>query len=591
MTKIEKTEKNEKPGNDGQPGNPGDPSPVDPATLTGRMLQQNKSFLRQRFPSILSKIQDAAISSGIPGSPETLELESAKNGLPTCRYRGRYCHSPRDPLKEAKSTLSSLRYAGQSSVILLSAGLGYNLSVLPESVKSVLLVENDPVLFEALCGTTDLAVFGERLRILVGPTDEEVSQALDGFLPANLDDLFVWEHLAVTDSDTTGFYSRVRGFIRTGLDRAISDLTTTGYFAPLWFANTVRNLKFLDGSIDLWAFKNAFARWPAAVVSAGPTLDETVRRLKPAADRVVIISAATAVRRLLAEGIRPHFVLSTDAGYYNSWHTRGLDLPDSILVADLSVNHLVPRTCGAKFAWIDFTLGFHDFLTKPDLDLPRFTMAGTVASSSVELASYLGCSGTWLFGQDFAFVSGRAHCRRTMHETYGLQRCGRTATLETAETRSVVMERLRADTDYTGKKILTSVKLGLYKDWFEKNYHGLAQTSARSAALRNAPLADLAAGRESVSEKIAGLSRRVRWRPGVNAAALLAESEIKLERSESPGEYLASLDGRLAAGIRTFVEFEMIRQSKRKPVESFPAPVRELVRRYIRKLQSCLEKL
>jgi hypothetical protein len=401
------------------------------------------------------------------------------------------------------------------------------------------------------------------------------------------------------------FYDRVRKIVKTRLDRLLSEINTTGYFAPVWFANTMRNLKFLDGSVDLSAFKTAFASFPAAVVSAGPTLDETVSGLKPMADRFVIIAAATAVRRLLASGIVPHFVVSTDAGYYNSCHTKGLDLRSSIFVSDLSVNHLVPRTTGSRTcgsrtngsrrAWIDFSLGFHDLFTRPGLELPRFNMAGTVASTSVELACFLGCSQIWLFGQDFSFVDGRSHCKRTMYESYNLLRQSRTSTFDTAEARSIYTEKMEHDVNYNDKRVMTSVKLKLYKDWFEKQYRGLRQTSSKSAKLSNAPCEDFSseAGRSGVAERLNGLIRTMKWKPDNRIRGLIAEAEKKLDSagSEKDGSlkaYMAELDPRLSAGLRTYIEFEVFRASRVSPDGGFPASVRGKIRDYLHTLSRAI---
>jgi hypothetical protein len=550
------------------------------------MLASNRAFLQERFPSILA---------GIRGIKDPLPVEQAKNGLATCRYGGRFMHSPYDPAKEARDTLASLGYAGQPLVLLAGAGLGHGLSALGPAVRVVVLVEKDPAVFEALCRTTDLSACAgklEALHLLVDPSEHEVAACLDGLDPSLLAGLFVWEHRPVTDSDSTGFYAGLRRTVRTRLDRLLSEINTTGYFAPVWFANTLRNLRLLDGSVDLAAFRNAFSAFPAAVVSAGPTLDETVSLLGPAADCVVIVSAATAVRRLLAEGIVPHFVVSTDAGYYNSWHTRGLDLGDSILVSDLSVSHLVhgscrtSTACWTRSAWIDFNLGFHDVFTKPGLDLPKFNMAGTVASTSVELARYLGCSRIWLFGQDFGFVAGRSHCKRTIYETYNLGRQDRTATYETLEARSVLTEKTGRDTDHDGRGLLTSVKLKLYKDWFEKNYEGLFQTSRKSARLANADLKDFSAAplKPGVSGTIRRLCGTVRWVPNPGSAALVSDAGKKLEESESPAEFLDGLDARLSGGMKTFVEFELFRAGRAGNAAAFPPAVREKLRGYLNSL-------
>ena len=109
-------------------------------------------------------------------------------------------------------------------------------------------------------------------------------------------------------------------------------------FAGRYLLNTLRNLPSIAEEGDASALFNLFEHIPAIVVAAGPSLDATLPGIKAAQGRALVIAVDTAVRPLLAAGIRPHIAVAVDPSDINAQHLTGLPLSNIPLVAEGSLD-------------------------------------------------------------------------------------------------------------------------------------------------------------------------------------------------------------------------------------------------------------
>ena len=100
--------------------------------------------------------------------------------------------------------------------------------------------------------------------------------------------------------------------------------------APIFPSN--RSLKLLFCSRLFDKFKGI----PAIVVAAGPSLDKNIDLLKKIKGRFPIIAVDTALRHMIANGIKPDIVCAADSSYENSLDFVGVeDETEVILAAEL----------------------------------------------------------------------------------------------------------------------------------------------------------------------------------------------------------------------------------------------------------------
>ncbi|MDR0450733.1 MAG: hypothetical protein LBH26_05670, partial [Treponema sp.] len=195
------------------------------------------SLLSRLFPGLAEEL--AKPGGGAEGeAPEEgprdgLRVESAASGAPTLVFRGRYLHSARDPVREARRLAESLpRFpesgadgaengaGGQSGgpLLILGFGLGYGAEAAAERApgRPLVLVERRREILKKALETRNLDRFLSENRIVfvVGGSGEAVSGALslfEGSGGGSPPDILKNRALTELDAD---WYAGVEGRIR-----------------------------------------------------------------------------------------------------------------------------------------------------------------------------------------------------------------------------------------------------------------------------------------------------------------------------------------------------------------------------------------
>ena len=74
----------------------------------------------------------------------------------------------------------------------------------------------------------------------------------------------------------------------------------------------MENVPAILNSPGILGLKSQMADIPAAVVSAGPSLDKNIQLLKRGAEKFLIIAVSTALKPLLKTGVFPDFIVAID---------------------------------------------------------------------------------------------------------------------------------------------------------------------------------------------------------------------------------------------------------------------------------------
>ncbi len=161
----------------------------------------------------------------------------------------------------------------------------------------------------------------------------------------------------------------------------------------------------------------------AAIVGAGPSLDEAIETLHRIRDRVLLFSCGTSLRPLLRNGLVPDFhcelenvpevfdVIGETAQYG--------DLRRVTLVASATVDPRVPRFFG------DTILFFRDAVSSTEILGPGYRILPGCAPTCVNLglsaALYMGVTDLALFGTDCGIrLGGKVHADGTIYRDLGM---------------------------------------------------------------------------------------------------------------------------------------------------------------------------
>ena len=179
-------------------------------------------------------------------------------------------------------------------------------------------------------------------------------------------------------------------------------------FAGGYLINTLTNLPVIASEADAAALTDIFKGIPAIIVGAGPSLDANLPALRERQDRVLLVAVDTAVRPLLAAGIRPHLVVSVDPSDANARHLNALpDVQGLWLVGEGSLaSSVLPQFTGRTFF---YKVAAHDpwpWLAELGADRVKLQTWGSVLTTAFDLTRRAGCDPIVFAGSDLAYTNG-----------------------------------------------------------------------------------------------------------------------------------------------------------------------------------------
>lgn len=193
--------------------------------------------------------------------------------------------------------------------------------------------------------------------------------------------------------------------------------------AELWQANSFANLPHLVSAPDVAVLRGALTGLPLVIVSAGPSLDESLDFLRAASRVAVVVAVNSSYRALRHAGIVPPLVLAADPREFTERGFAGVPC-DGTFLATTHIVHpaVVCRFAGRTFTWSGSNELVQTLRRRCGL-APGTAIVeqGTVSACAVDLAMLMGCDRICLVGQDLAVQGdGRSHARDTFYSDLGM---------------------------------------------------------------------------------------------------------------------------------------------------------------------------
>lgn len=180
--------------------------------------------------------------------------------------------------------------------------------------------------------------------------------------------------------------------------------------------NTLSNRYAMQKGYDLSVHCNKYKSVPALIVSAGPSLDKNIHLIKEF--KGIILCVGRTLSTVLAQGVRPDFVVSVDPSdrIYETFGTsKEHDIP---LITIVEGNDRVLKTSRGPCYFL-----YNSAVVSTILNLrvnPTLAMSGTVASLCLSTAHYMGCEPIIFIGQDLAYTNDKRHSALTSDDLIGL---------------------------------------------------------------------------------------------------------------------------------------------------------------------------
>lgn len=269
------------------------------------------------------------------------------------------------------------------------------------------------------------------------------------YISANYSKLF-------TDN-TVAFVDRIKKHIH-GIR---SNWSTIAHFTNVNAKNVFHNCKYMYSGYSVSSLANILtADMPTIIVSAGPSLNKNIDKLKNAQGRANIIATDTAMKPLLNAGIIPNFFIIVD-GLKPGILFEHPDISKVPMVA-MNVISTEPMEIhkGKKFYYRSNSSLEREIIErvrKKDnnfVGMVRLDSGGSVATCAYSLGLFMGSRTIILVGQDLAMTGNRTHADGTFQDK-----------MDEIDVNSGEYFEVES---IDGGKVFTRGDFKKYLDWFEE---------------------------------------------------------------------------------------------------------------------------
>lgn len=414
-------------------------------------------------------------------SQTSYQVECSRSGVatviaPADGGKTVHLHSRYDPLADAKRLIDTASADEAVFVVVHGLGLGYHLHELFDRTGDdciICVVEPDLLMLRTALEQRDFVRLIESRRVLWCWREDKADlfTQLTPYQPSISMGIARIEH-APSVQRAQKFHAQVRTWFDEFMSYAKTSISTLVLNGKRTAENVAANLPWYVATPSLSRLENRFAKKPAIIVSAGPSLRKNKHLLKDAQGKAVIIAVQTTLQPLLELGIEPHFVTSLD---YHDICTRFFEkLPQNLkteLVAE-------PKATSAIFKMNPGPLSLlgNEFaealIAELKLNKARLRSGATVAHLAYYLAEHLGCDPIIFVGQDLGFSDGLCYAPGTSYDDVWRPELGRFCTVEMKQWEQIVRDRniLRQIPDHQNRPMYTEERLFTYLQHFERDF-------------------------------------------------------------------------------------------------------------------------
>lgn len=374
------------------------------------ILDKNLEIINKYNPVLANKIKSLDIFVN------SITLGETKLNEPNLIYNGLALHSNEGAEAESEKTFTLISNTKDAMHIVFGLGLGYLFQQYALNSKgTVILVEPS---IEVLRTTLELVDFSKEL------SNENV------FVVDNLETFstFFSKHYKKGVDLSCGFlksykilYPQLLSQIPEQMKTLVGDSNiVTNYYSiklPNVIQSFCRSIKYTIKETPFIELKNIYQNKPAVIVSAGPTLDNNIEKLKENQNKVVIISVGAALKTLIKNGITPDFTVFLEQ-FYAKKIIEDIDFSKLNIILEPSANeqyHKLPAKNVYSYpssnsptskVWSQYSKA----------DISPYDSSGTVSYIAMNCAKLLGCKQIILIGQDLAYIEGQCYNKNNSYD-------------------------------------------------------------------------------------------------------------------------------------------------------------------------------
>ncbi len=331
-----------------------------------------------------------------------------------------------NPNIDAKNIINSSDTNNARMAIFLGFGLGYEINyfikniAIKENTEYILIIEKEMEIFKKALEIFDFSnlISNKRITFLIGEKDKDLFPFFDKYFKENMKVFFLKAMKTFFNNSAlkidNKYYITCIKKLQEGSLYSISAYGNDPKDSLIGVENMLLNIKTIVNNPGIILLKDKFINKPAIVVSSGPSLNENIHLLKGLEDRAVIIAADSALRALLKNGIKPHFVTALERTKSILRLFQGFneeDVKDVYLAACPVIDPVIYEEYPGPSVIVYRNFDHFKWL---NIDKGILEIKQSSGNMSFKIAEYLGCSPIILIGQDLAYgADGMTHANGT----------------------------------------------------------------------------------------------------------------------------------------------------------------------------------
>ncbi len=362
---------------------------------------------------------------------------------------------------------------GESVAIFLALSYPAHIKYFSENYKhkNIFIVEKDIELVYLILSSIELEFLSKSI-LLIDEHADNVAYTIDNLLEdIDVKKVCMCAHprASAVSNINKEYYYNVANSINEVLKKKVMSLATYYYHAPLWSKNILYNLLNNDGySVSsILNIAKTNTDMPVLIISAGSSIDTQVQNIRKLSKSHFVLVLSNALGFVVANNIKIDAVISTDGGFYASYHYMALEY-----AAQNNINIITTYTsyalANAKFNKENiFYFSHNELFEKHFCRSSYYTpMEGSVIIVALKIASLLSTTEIVVAGADFSFTDEKTHSKYSMSFKTDHSLQGKLKSLYSLNENRQGADKTFID-DYRGKQKITNFSLYEYHRHFE----------------------------------------------------------------------------------------------------------------------------
>ena len=399
-------------------------------------------------------------------SLEVIETKSKKYSAKVFKDgKSIFLHSAYDPEKEANTLIKEIEN-DTDLIFIFGIGAGYLINAVKKLNVNIAVIEPSIKFFNLLIDNFKLdKILEDNITFFMGGDDIEDIEKFISIANTKKVKFFITRSYANLFGEEALFYQQK---VLSIVDKKIININTISRFDKLWAYNIASNVAKISTHYGANKFFDKYKNIPAVIVSAGPSLEKNIRKLKEIKNKALIIAVDTAMKPLFSHNISPHFVITIDPQKKNSKYFRNVYFKDSVLIAESSVDKEAIDSFNGAIYFINSIFPLAKYFMEELGNRGDITTGGSVSTAAYDFAIRIGANPIIMVGLDLSFPNYQTHIKGSYHEENFFTEIYKLDSYDSRIYKVLIAGNLREEKNIYNEKVWTDSRFNMYKNWYEE---------------------------------------------------------------------------------------------------------------------------